>query len=78
VIIATGLYQHHKIPAFTTELSPTIFQANSGEYRHPELLADGAVLVVGSGQTGCQIAQELYQSGRKVYHCVCSLTPINH
>jgi putative flavoprotein involved in K+ transport len=37
------------------------------EYKNPSLLPDGAVLVVGTGQSGAQIAEELYQSGRKVY-----------
>jgi putative flavoprotein involved in K+ transport len=37
------------------------------EYKNPATLPEGAVLVVGTGQSGAQIAQELYQSGRKVY-----------
>jgi putative flavoprotein involved in K+ transport len=37
------------------------------EYKNPSTLPEGAVLVVGTGQSGAQIAQELYQSGRKVY-----------
>jgi putative flavoprotein involved in K+ transport len=67
VIIATGLYQHPKIPSFSTNLSSKINQLHSSEYRNPEALPAGAVLVVGSAQSGCQIAEELYQSGRKVY-----------
>jgi putative flavoprotein involved in K+ transport len=39
-------------------------------YRNPESVAEGAVLVVGSGQSGSQIAEELYQTGRKVFICV--------
>jgi putative flavoprotein involved in K+ transport len=44
-------------------------QLHSGHYRNPEQLPDGAVLVVGSGQSGLQIAEELYQNGRSVHLC---------
>ena len=67
VVMATGLYQAHKIPAYAAGISPKILQVNSGQYRNPAALPPGAVLVVGSAQTGCQIAEELYLSGRKVY-----------
>jgi putative flavoprotein involved in K+ transport len=67
VVIATGLYQKPKIPPCSKKISPQIVQLHSGEYRDPKALPPGAVLVVGSGQSGCQIAEELYQSGCKVY-----------
>ena len=67
VIVATGLYQSPKIPGFSTAISPSILHLHSMEYKNPSTLPDGAVLVVGTGQSGAQIAQELYQSGRKVY-----------
>lgn len=67
VVMATGAFQEPKIPPFSKELSSEIQQMHSSEYRNPEELPDGAVLVVGSAQSGCQIAEELYQSGRKVY-----------
>jgi putative flavoprotein involved in K+ transport len=70
VVVAAGLFQRPKIPASSANLPPDIVQMHSGEYRNPQRLAPGAVLVVGSGQSGCQIAEELYQSGRKVYLCV--------
>lgn len=69
VVVATGAYQHPKIPAFSASLPPEVAHLHSGAYRRPEALAPGAVLVVGSGQSGCQIAEELYQSGRTVYLC---------
>ncbi len=72
VVIATGMFQQHKIPAFSANLPPEISQLHSGQYRNPRGLAPGSVLVVGSGQSGCQIAEELYQSGRKVYLCIGS------
>ena len=45
-------------------------QIHSSLYRNPELLPAGAVLVVGSGQSGCQIAEDLHIAGRKVHLCV--------
>ncbi|UCF28695.1 MAG: FAD-dependent oxidoreductase, partial [Chloroflexota bacterium] len=47
-----------------------INQIHTSEYQNPDSLPEGAVLVVGTGQSGCQIAEELYLSGRKVFLCV--------
>lgn len=69
-VVATGLFQRPKIPPYSANLSPQIAQLHTSEYRHPGVLSKGSVLVVGSGQSGCQIAQELHESGRKVYLCV--------
>jgi len=67
VVVATGLFQHPKDLPFRKDLSAEIVQLHSSEYRNPGALPEGAVLVVGSAQSGCQIAEELYQNGRKVY-----------
>jgi len=67
VVMATGLFQSPKIPRFSARIPSNILQIHSSHYRNPRLLPSGAVLVVGTGQSGAQIAQELYQSGRKVY-----------
>jgi putative flavoprotein involved in K+ transport len=67
VIIATGLEQQPNIPPFAGGLSPEITQIHSSQYRNPGALPEGGVLVVGSAQSGAQIAEELYQSGRRVY-----------
>ncbi len=72
VVVATGMFQKPKIPAGSSRVPASIFQITSDEYRNPQGLPPGAVLVVGSGQSGCQIAEELYQSGRKVYLCIGS------
>ena len=72
VVMATGLFQQPRIPPFGANLPEEIRQLHSGEYRNPAALPPGAVLVVGSAQSGSQIAEELYQSGRKVYLCVSS------
>src|SRR5215469_960687 len=67
VVIATGLYQSPRIPLFSAHIPSSILQIHSSQYRNPRALPHGAVLVIGTGQSGAQIAQELYQSGRKVY-----------
>jgi len=67
VVIATGMYQTPKIPAFAKNIDPAIYQLHTDAYRNPGALPPGAVLVIGGGQSGCQIAEELCQSGRKVY-----------
>ena len=67
VVVATGSFQKPKIPAFSANIPSGILQLHSGHYRNPNQLPEGAVLVVGSGQSGMQIAEELYQSGRVVY-----------
>jgi putative flavoprotein involved in K+ transport len=65
VVIATSLEQLPKIPPFASNLSPAITQLHSSTYRNPESLPAGAVLIVGSAQSGTQIAEELYKSGGK-------------
>jgi putative flavoprotein involved in K+ transport len=72
VVVATGIFQQPKIPTFSADMDAGIFKIPAGKYRNPDALPLGAVLIVGSGQSGCQIAEELYQSGRKVYLCVGS------
>src|SRR5215472_4449035 len=67
VVIATGLYQSPRIPSYSAEIPEGILQIHSMHYRNPATLPESAVLVVGTGQSGAQIAQELYQNGRKVY-----------
>lgn len=67
VVIATGLYQAPKIPRFSQRIPSNILQIHSMDYKNPSLVPDGTVLVVGTGQSGAQIAEELYQSGRRVY-----------
>jgi putative flavoprotein involved in K+ transport len=67
VIMATGLFQKAKIPGFSARIPGSILQLESGQYRSPQALPPGAVLVVGSAQSGCQIAEELNLAGRKVY-----------
>lgn len=66
VVAATGAFQVPVIPKVVPE-HPNILQMHSSQYRNPDLLPDGAVLVVGAGSSGVQIAEELLVSGRRVY-----------
>jgi putative flavoprotein involved in K+ transport len=66
VVVATGTFQRPKIPSFGTRLSRDVQQIHSSQYRNPHHLKPGAVLVVGSGQSGCQIAEDLHEQGREV------------
>ena len=77
VVLATGGYPRPKLPLASTAIPVNIMQLHSSQYRRPKLLPSGAVLVVGSGQSGSQIAEELHQSGRQVYLCVsrCGRAP---
>jgi putative flavoprotein involved in K+ transport len=67
VVVATGTFQSPKIPDFYQNIPEEIVQLHSSEYRNPDELPAGAVLVVGAAQSGCQITEELYTAGRKVY-----------
>jgi putative flavoprotein involved in K+ transport len=66
VVVATGAFPRPRIPEFAAKLSPSIAQLHSSAYRSPGQLPGGAVLVVGSGSSGGQIAEELHRSGRRV------------
>jgi putative flavoprotein involved in K+ transport len=67
VVVASGAFPHPRLPDFAAKLSPSIMQMHSAAYRSPAQLPDGAVLVVGSGSSGGQIAEELHRSGREVF-----------
>jgi putative flavoprotein involved in K+ transport len=67
VVLATGAYPKPKLPTASVGLSVDICQMHTSEYRNAQVLPSGAVLVVGTGQSGCQIAEDLYESGRQVY-----------
>jgi len=65
VVVATGPYQRALIPDLLRD--HPVFQVHASNYRSPEQLPSGAVLVVGAGASGAQIAEELQRAGRKVY-----------
>ena len=71
VVAATGPFQRPVIPPIVP-MDAGVSQMHSSDYRNPGQLADGAVLVVGAGSSGVQIADELMRAGRKVYLSVGS------
>src|SRR5262245_54424655 len=72
VVVAVGGYHIPTIPRLAERLPEDITHLHSSEYKNPHTLPEGAVLVVGSGQSGCQIAEDLHISGRSVHLCVGS------
>jgi len=69
VIVAAGMQCVPKIPAFQNKIPENIMQLHTADYRNPEALPPGAVVVVGSAQSGCQIVEDLLAAGRDVYLC---------
>lgn len=67
VVIATGGYPLPVIPPFARTLDPAVMQIHSEEYKNADQLPDGAVMVVGTGQSGAQIAEDLHLAGREVH-----------
>ena len=67
VIIASGSMIIPNIPDFAKQISPSITQLHSSKYHNPGELPDGAILITGSAQSGCQLAEELLDAGRKVF-----------
>jgi putative flavoprotein involved in K+ transport len=70
VVVATGSLQFPKPSPLSARFPPEIVQLHSSQYRNPDALSPGAVLMVGSADSGCQIAEELQESGRQVFLCV--------
>lgn len=67
VVVAAGAYQLPTPNPLSDAFPGHIVQLHTSAYKRPEQLPEGAVLVVGSGQSGCQIADELLDHGRSVF-----------
>lgn len=67
VVVATGSFQLPAIPKVIPPSAPGLLQVHSSQYKNPAQLPPGAVLVVGAGSSGAQIADELLRAGRHVY-----------
>ena len=67
VVVATGGYPLPVVPSFAPSLDASVKQIHSEQYCTPDQLPPGAVLVVGSGQSGAQIAEDLHLAGRQVH-----------
>jgi putative flavoprotein involved in K+ transport len=72
VVVATGSYHTPRVPRPARDISSRVTQLHSHDYRNEAALPDGAVLVVGSGQSGLQLAEELHEAGRRVFVAVGS------
>jgi putative flavoprotein involved in K+ transport len=70
VVLASGAFQQPKTPVLSSKLPGNVLQLHTNDYRNPARLPDGAVLVVGTGQSGGQIAEELLAAGREVHLAV--------
>ncbi|SAK78308.1 FAD dependent oxidoreductase [Caballeronia pedi] len=70
IVVASGGYHTPIVPRMAERLPVQIAQVQSSDYRNADALPPGAVLVVGSGQSGAQIAEDLHLAGRKVHLAV--------
>jgi putative flavoprotein involved in K+ transport len=66
VVLASGGYQQPHRPPAAAQLPPSVHTIDAEDYVNPAALPSGKVLIVGSGQTGCQLAEEIFESGRDV------------
>ena len=67
VVLATGALQRPRVPRDAAEVPASVTQLIPGDYRNPQQLPAGKTLIVGSGETGCQIAEDLARAGRTVF-----------
>jgi putative flavoprotein involved in K+ transport len=72
VVVAVGGYHSVTLPRMAERLPRTIVQIHSSQYKNAHVLPAGDVLVIGTGQSGCQIAEDLHIAGRRVHLCVGS------
>jgi putative flavoprotein involved in K+ transport len=70
VVVCSGSMSMPRVPAMAAELDERISSLTAATYRNADALAPGAVVVVGSGQSGCQIVEDLLAAGRTVHLCV--------
>ena len=70
VIMAVSVYHQPKVPPCADALPDHLTQLDASAYRNPDALPEGPVLVVGTGQSGCQIAEDLHLAGREVHLAV--------
>jgi putative flavoprotein involved in K+ transport len=74
VVVCTGAYQRPHRPKVAAGFPNDVLVVDAEEYRNPAALPPGKVLVVGSGQTGCQLSEELHEAGREVF-LACGRAP---
>ncbi len=76
VVIASGAENDPQLPGMSEQVPQNIFQIHAIEYKNPAALPEGAVLVVGSGTSGVQIAEDLVEAKRKVYLATSSVARV--
>ncbi len=76
VVIASGILREPRVPAVSSALPDTIVQLHTGTYRSPDAVPPGAVLVVGGGQSGAQIVEDLLNAGRTVYFSISKVARV--
>lgn len=67
LVVAAGVQHRPRVPACASKLPTTVIRLHAASYRNAAALPPGAVVVVGSAQSGCQIAEDLSAAGRRVY-----------
>jgi putative flavoprotein involved in K+ transport len=72
VVVAIGGYHTVTLPRMAERLPRDVLQLHSSAYKNLQSLPAGDVLVVGTGQSGCQIAEDLHLTGRRVHFSVGS------
>jgi len=77
VVLACGGYHEPKILPFSKQIPQNILQIHSKDYKNAAALPEGEVMVIGTGQSGCQIAEDLHLEGRKVHLCVGTAPRVN-
>lgn len=76
VVVCSGSMNTPRVPAIAADLDQSIASLTAATYRNPEALPPGAVVVVGSGQSGCQIVEDVLAAGRTVHLCVSKVARI--
>ncbi len=66
LVLASGPYNRPEVPPLAAKLPPSVSSISPADYRNPDQLSDGGVLVVGAAATGIQLADEIHRSGRPV------------
>jgi putative flavoprotein involved in K+ transport len=69
VVLASGGMSRPRVPSMAAGLPGSVVSIPAAHYRNPRSLPNGAVVVVGSGQSGCQIAEDLLAARRRVFLC---------
>lgn len=76
VVVCSGSMSAPRVPAMAADLDESISSLTAATYRYADEVASGAVIVVGSGQSGCQIVEDLLAAGRTVHLCVSKVARI--